>query len=363
MATFTMPAVGGQLYNQNIAATVAPGDTIVLTGDYNIINLANVNGTLGNPITIIANTPVNVFTNTGYGIIVQGRYWRFLGQGNVVIAHPTFSNNGFSFGISQDFEIDGIEIRNCKAGLFGNPSTGGTRENIRFTNINIYNIMTNLPMGQGTAEGIYFGATNLQNTYTSGYNNVLFENIYMDGLDGDGLQMAVTQNAIVRNVTIKNYGRKNINGQKAGILVGGSSQAIIEDCLVENGTGAGLQVYGVNKTIVRDTSFINTGQGNFTDDAIYIEKKSDMPEALEVEFDRVTINGALRNGVRNVNAIDVLLLDCIITNTVLGPTIGPNIRIETSPPAPVTKVPIFALFADGTWTSSDPIKTLFTNIS
>lgn len=363
MATFTMPAVGGQLYNQNISATVAPGDTIVLTGDYNIINLANVNGTLGNPITIIANTPVNVFTNGNYGVSITGRYWKLLGQNNLKIIAPIFANTAFGFNTSADFEVDGIEIRNTKAGIAGNPSTGGTRENIKFSNINIYNMITNLPIGQGTSEGIYFGNTSPLNTYTVGYNNVTFENIYMDGLDGDGLQIALTQNALIKNVTVKNFGRKNIPSQKTGILVGGSSQAVIEDCLVETGNGTGLQVYGVNKTIVRRTSFINTAQGSSTDDAVYIEKKSNMPEALEVELDRVTINGALRNGVRNVNAIDVLLLDCIITNTAIGATIGPNIRIVTSPPAPILKVPIFALFADGTWTSSDPIKTLFTNIS
>lgn len=332
--TWTAPS-NGQLYKSDLSTTIQPGDTIILSGNFQSILMKKINGTAENPVNIIVNTPVNVTGNGNYGMIITGNHWVLQGNNNLTVAGSTLLNQLFGFEDSSNFIIDGVTLTNGKVGFFGNATTvPGIRENITIRNSTIYNISTGQAEGLGTAEAIYLGNTSISALSPTYWRNVVIENINAYDLDGDGIQIAATQNAIIRNCTITNHARKNIPSQKFGILVGGCSQALVENCTVTNGRGGALHIYGVNKTIVRNCNFTGNATGASTDDAVYIEKKCSGESALilSVEFDNVIINGATRNGVRNVNAVDVLLKDVTISNTLSSPTSGTNFRIETTPP-------------------------------
>lgn len=336
MAThiFTAPS-NGMLYKSDLSTTVQPGDTIILRGQYTSIFMKNIFGTALNPVNIIVENEMIIPGNGNYGVIITGSHWNLYAENKLKIIGATLLNQSFGFEGSSNIVIDGVYIEYTKVGFFGNSLTSpttGTRENIRISNCTIKNVQSGLAEGLGTCEGIYIGNTS-PNSLATSWNNVVLENLVLEDLDGDGIQLALAQNSIIRNCTITNYARKNINSQKFGILVGGCSQALVENCNVSNGRGGALHIYGVNKTIVRNCNFTATSTGAYSDDAVYIEKKcSGEAATLSVEFDNVVINGANRNGVRNVNAVDVLLKDVIISNTASSATNGSNFRVVNAPP-------------------------------
>lgn len=392
MAThiFTAPS-NGQLYKADLSTTIQPGDTIILSGNFQSILMKKIIGTAENPVNIIVNTPVNVTGNGNYGVIITGSYWNLQGNNNLTVAGSTLLNQLFGFEDSSNFTIDGVTLTYGKVGFFGNStSVPGIRENITIKNSTIYNIQTGQAEGLGTAEAIYLGNTSLSSLSPTYWRNVTIDNVNCYDLDGDGIQLAATQNAMIKNCTITNYARKNIPSQKFGILVGGCSQALVENCNVSNGRGGALHIYGVNKTIVRNCNFTATSTGAASDDAVYIEKKCSGESALPltVEFENVIIDGANRNGIRNVNAASVTLNNVTISNTISTPTSGSNFTtiVTTTTqattttttttttteapttttttefvPQPVERIPVAVLFNDGTW-EGPAIKTLFINI-
>jgi hypothetical protein len=317
------PRPNGELYVPKISTIVNPGDTIMLAGNYKIINLNEVNGTAEKPIIIYADKPVNVGAGANnYGIIIQGRHWKFLGNGHTKVHNREYSLNIlFGFGGSADFTIDGVALQHGHVGFFGNPDKGGIRRNIVISNSTVTQLRGTRTGGR--SEGIYLGATNLNNMDSAGYKNVLISNCEFNDLDGDGIQVAVSQNVIIRNCVVANYGKANVNFQNIGILVGGSSQATIENVEIRNGSGTAIQLYGVKHNIIRNTTISNTSKA-LNADAIYIEKKSNMPEALTVEMTDVQIDGAGRNGIRNVNATSVKLTRVNILKANAGKTFGKN---------------------------------------
>lgn len=400
MAThiFTAPS-NGMLYKTDLSTTVQPGDTIILRGQYTSIYMKNIFGTALNPVNIVVENEMTIPGNGNYGVIITGTHWNLYADNKLKIIGATLLNQSFGFEGSSNIVIDGVYIEYTKVGFFGNSLTTpitGTRENIRISNCTIKNVQSGLAEGLGTCEGIYIGNTS-SNSLATSWNNVVLENLVLQDLDGDGIQLALAQNSIIRNCTITNYARKNIPSQKFGILVGGCSQALVENCNVSNGRGGALHIYGVNKTIVRNCNFTATSTGAFNDDAVYIEKKCSGESALPltVEFENVVINGANRNGIRNVNAASVTLNNVTISNTASTPTSGSNFTtiVTTTTqaptttttteaptttttteaptttttttefvPQPVERIPVAVLFNDGTW-EGPAIKTLFTNIS
>lgn len=348
----------GELVNLNVSATVQPGDTIIISSpQYKLIRLEGITGTRLNPIIITIDGTDTVRTGINaatYGILLTGTHFKLLGKNKLVSENPNgLLANNIIFGSSSEFTIDGVICRTSKAALLGNPKTGGVRKNLRFTNLYIENMNTGQGVGLGTCEAIYLGSTALKQigehqivtngvteTVNASYDSVLFENIVMKDLDGDGIQVAMAQNVIMRNCTITNWGRKNISSHRNAYLVGGSSQATIENCTATTGTGPYVQVFGHNKTVIKDCNFSGGATGSASEDGIFIDKKNLDAPGLQVEIKNTVINGARRNAIRNLDATSVTLCNVTMSNATAGNTSGPNISVVNCDAAPDPPQPI-----------------------
>jgi hypothetical protein len=337
-----------------------PGDTVVLQGNYKLIKLEGIAGTAEAPIIFTTEGDDMVQTGIGaptYGIMFTGQHFKLLGRGKILSENPSgrLANN-IIFGSSSEFTIDGVICKHAEAGILGNPTTGGVRRNLVFSNIVMENMATGKAIGQGTCEAIYLGHTSLKQIgphqvtiggvlrdVDASYENVTFENITMTDLDGDGIQVAMAQNVIMRNCHITNWGRKNISSHRNAFLVGGSSQALIENCSATTGTGPYVQVFGHNKTIIKGCNFSGGANGTTAEDGIFIDKKNLDAAPLLVAIQNTVINSATRNAIRNYDAVSVTLCNVTMTSTQAN-TSGANFAVVNDcnevppPPDPVQPV-------------------------
>lgn len=336
----------GEIYNTNTQLIAGPGDTItVMSTNFRILYLRNVWGTIDYPITIrFADTTVIGQANGGtrnYAMWIGGYHWKAYGENKVTLKPniDTFAQSGFTFGESHNFEINGFRVERCKAAFVGNPRTGGLRENLIFRNLYAKNLVTTVG---GTSEFIYLGATDVGTLGAAWYNNVLIEDCTADSLAGDFVQIALTQNAIIRRCHVTNWGLDSNPYHDNAFIIGGSSQAIIEDCSAINGNGPYVQVLGHGTSIIRNNYFENGAREGSDNDAIYIGKTnlSDTP-ALRVRIENVQIVGsAKRNAVfaqSTVTSVSICNLNITGNNSYSIPAgrLETYTSCITAPPVPI----------------------------
>ena len=287
----------GEIYNTNTQLIAGPGDTItIMSTNFRILYLRNVWGTAEHPIIIrFANPTVIGQSNGGtrnYVMWIGGYHWKAYGENKVTLKPRDIdtAQSGFTFGESHNFEINGFRVERCKAAFTGNPTTGGLRENLVFRNLSAKNLIT--PVG-GTSEFIYLGSTGLGTLGAAWYNNVLIEDCTADSLNGDFIQIALTQNALIRRCHVTNWGLASNPFHDNAFIIGGSSQAIIENCSAINGNGPYVQVLGHGTSIIRNNYFENGARVGSDNDAIYMGKTNlaDTP-ALRVRIENVQIVGS-----------------------------------------------------------------------
>ncbi|MGL4185049.1 MAG: hypothetical protein ACRCR4_04640, partial [Thiotrichaceae bacterium] len=285
--------------------------------NFRILYLRNVWGTAENPIIIRFANPTIIGQNNGgsrnYLMWIGGYHWKAYGENKVTLKPRDIdtAQSGFTFGESHNFEINGFRVERCKAAFTGNPTTGGLRQNLIFRNLSAKNLIT--PIG-GTSEFIYLGSTTLGTLGAAWYNNVLIEDCTADSLAGDFVQIAVTQNALIRRCHVTNYGLNGNAYHDNAFIIGGSSQAIIDSCTATNGTGSYVQVLGHGTTIIRNCIFTNGGWQDTDSDGIYMGKTNADTNALRVQIENVTMNGAARrnaifaqSSVSSVSLCNVIL--------------------------------------------------------
>lgn len=277
---------GGWYYPNGKAASlgIQPGDIIELEGDYAYINLDGLAGTPEAPIIFRpkAGTIVRVGVNNSYAWIMMNCK-HFIIDGTTTAGKYGFKIGGpvkgqyiaqsFTFPTSDNFEIKNVELLNAQVGFFGNPKIAGSGP---FKNIKIHdNYVHDLdnPMELGRSEGVYLGRTDVNSRTIGGsFENVEIYNNIFEGLAGDGIQVALTKNVYIHDNQINGYGRANLEQQRSGIIIGGCTSGRVENNKVNNGTGAGLQIFGGGEVIVKNNLFDNVATSP-NEDGIYIDGK------------------------------------------------------------------------------------------
>lgn len=338
----------GQIYNQNVNLTVAAGDTINLNGYYSLINIRNVNGELGDTIylRVLDFFRVGVNTSNSYGMLVEGRYWKFVGTdtNRCLIYNPTrIQTNNFIVGASKSYTILNLKMRYAQASLFGNPTTGG---NMGAPLIEGCSISMTRRLDGVTAEGMYLGPTSNVDTSAVYWQNGIIRNCVLYDLAGDGIQVALWRNVTIENCKIYNYGLDTLPNQRSGIIIGGSSSGTVKNCIVDGGTGYYFQTYGYGQVTVQNCTFINgamiqprSGETGGPD-GMYLQKNGNATFPLYVTIENTVIGQALRNAIRETNATLVTL--CNVTMNSDGPNLSGDVFTTTTncvvtppPPDPV----------------------------
>ena len=360
LASFVASAIGlnvpitangaGEIYNANTQLIAGPGDTItIMSTNFRILYLRNVWGTAEHPITIrFADTTVIGQANGGtrnYVMWIGGYHWKAYGENKVTLKPPidTFAQSGLTFGESHNFEINGFRVERCKAAFVGNPKTGGLRENLIFRNLHAKNLVTTVG---GTSEFIYLGATDVGTLGAAWYNNVLIEDCTADSLAGDFIQIALTQNALIRRCHVTNWGLASNPYHDNAFIIGGSSQAIIENCTAINGNGPYVQVLGHGTSIIRNNYFENGARVGSDNDAIYMGKTNlaDTP-SLHVRIENVQIVGSAKRHAVMAQSTVASVSVCNVNITGNNSYSIPAGRLTTytsciaAPPSPIKPTP------------------------
>ncbi|QGW26784.1 right-handed parallel beta-helix repeat-containing protein [Phnomibacter ginsenosidimutans] len=316
------PRSNGELYIPNVSATIKPGDTILLSGKYKIINLNEVNGTAEKPIVIYAWHPVTVGVGaSNYGIMVQGRYWKFLGAGHTTVYNPDYTLNVlFNAGNSRFFSIDSVSLRNGQVGIFALPADSATHGDVRITNCSIAQIKGARTAGKSQA--IHIGATNVALADTVGYRSVQIAHCSLSGIDGVGIQVVGTRTTLIEDVRIDSFGRAALPFQNSGIVVGPHVALQLQQSHISTGTGPAVSIFSAGVQRIAQCVFMQTATAA-DQDAVYIEQKQSKDAVANITLTDVQINGANRYGVHNVLAKPVRLIRVQISKAGKAKTFGP----------------------------------------
>src|SRR4029078_183792 len=106
----------------------APGDTILLEGKYQYINIENVFGEPGKEIIIINKGQVVVSGYSAYCCIIIGKYFKLLGNGDPAIKYGirfsgnanTYAGFGLATSNSSNYEVAFCEFTKLQAGILQN---------------------------------------------------------------------------------------------------------------------------------------------------------------------------------------------------------------------------------------------------
>lgn len=316
------PRSNGELYIPNVSATVKPGDTILLSGKYKIINLNEVNGTAEKPIVIYAWHPVTIGAGaSNYGIMIQGRHWKFLGAGHTTVYNPNYTLNVlFNVGNSRFFSIDSVSLRNGQVGIFALPADSATHGDVRITNCSITQIKGARTAGKSQA--MHIGATNVALADTVGYRSVHIAHCALSGIDGVGIQVVGTRNTLIEDVRIDSFGKAALPFQNGGIIVGPHVALQLQQSHISTGTGPAVSIFSAGVQKITQCVFTQTATGA-DQDAVYIEQKQSKTGVANITLTDVQINGANRYGVHNVLAKSVRLIRVQIRKAGKANTFGP----------------------------------------
>jgi hypothetical protein len=358
-----------------------PGDTIILDGDYAYIYMM-VHGQPGNPITITNKGLSRCGVNGNYGLIIIGEYFILDGTGDPnfkygikVTNDKDYIAQGVGLADSMEYEIKNVEIEKAQVGFFSNFKVGRTKTNIKIHDCYVHNL--NNPSEAGRSECIYFGNTSLIDyNEPSHYENLEIYNMICDDLWGDGIQVCMTRGLKIHNCQVTNYGKANLEYQQTGILLGGCTSGDIYDNIVTDGTGTGIQAFGVGQINIRRNKILRTSSGNAVQDAIYINSKGTNAPLIQIAVEDNEIDGANRDGIRHASetALRGLIKNNKISNIKGMPvnsswddiidilvTPTPTTTTTPSPTATVTKTPTKSATPTKTVTPSPSVTKTPTN--
>lgn len=334
---------GGLYYPSGAAASLAsPGDIVELQGDYNYINLDGMMGAAGNPIIFRPSGIVRIGVrnvrnelNSYAWILSASKYIIIASDVNSTTDRIIVGGNAgdfigqtFTFVYSDELEAYGLELCNGQVGFFSNSKVAGSGpyKNIKLHH-NLIHTLDN-PGESGRCEAFYIGRTDVASRTIGGsLENVEIYSNEMQNLKGDGIQVALTKDVYIHDNLIDGYGAADLEQQREGIIIGGCTNGRVENNIVKNGTGAGLQIFGGGEVIVNNNVFQNVAS-SANEDGIYIEGKC-TDQVLTVRLTNNTIVGTVnRDYVRDTGSF-------IIENT------GNNLGASEPPPPVVNN-----LFAD-----------------
>ena len=307
--TIRLQRANNTVYVPDASKSIPPGSVVQLEGDYLFYKVLNVQGTADSPIVFINKGLVRVGGFRPYTFQVQGQHFIINGSGDPAYKYGFLLNydttvKGSSYGFapnnSSDFEMHHVEMMNAGTGILQNPTYGGAMNNIYYHHLYIHDLNDPNSNPQGRAEAFYLGSTKDTIPYHAPYsfNNCRIEDCLMENLTGDGIQVAIGSFSIRRD-TVRNYGTAHIPMQDNGILIGQCTSAIVDSVIVENGSGVGMQVFGTDSVIVTNCIFKNIpGQASLLEDVIYLNGKGPVPLNMRFQNNIITACSG-RQGITN----------------------------------------------------------------
>ncbi|PWJ44028.1 right-handed parallel beta-helix repeat-containing protein [Sediminitomix flava] len=265
----------------------AKGGTVIAleAGDYPDLNIKNIHGNSGNPVTIINyGGKVNIGTNAYSTVvkIIDSSNFRFTGSGSgdnygIAVDGSNASRGEHAvevYGVSTDFEIDHIEVfKSTHSGIVikSDPKTFNPevwRENFEMKNVSVHDNYVHDVGG----EGLYIGYTGDGIPVEGGvamphliaglkvYNNRV-ENTLWDGIQVNRAYRDVE----VYNNTITNYGTEKNPNQNSGMDIGYETVGKFYNNHIKTGDGIGIQVKGDGDVALFNNLIENPGY-----DGIYV---------------------------------------------------------------------------------------------
>lgn len=269
------PTTPGEIYITNASGKGwKGGDTLKIpAGTYSVIEIDSFRGDPCRPI-IITNSGGLVNVTGSIRLQADVRYVRFLGSGTPGITYG-FKCKNFAINRFIDFTMDRIE---CGPNLPDAISKGGVGIYAKqdpyidkpWTQYGAYTssklIINNCYIHDVDGEGMYVGHTAPDgDPYNSELtpqrmDSVTISNCIVENCGWDGIQLsnARSGNKIFNN-RVTNFGRLDIDGQRAGIISGGNTQADVFNNTITNGMGNGIQFFGYGKMECYGNTITNVG--------------------------------------------------------------------------------------------------------
>lgn len=289
---------------------IKPGDTIsVEAGRRDHLRFVNITGdSLNNVLIVNHGGLVEINTeNCMFGIqFFDCSFFRFTGTGDenikygIKIGKTPSKSNGLSLdGSSTNYEIDHIEVANTGfAGICANPKPDCdnkyNRGSFEQHNTTYHDNYIHKTYGEGFYIGhsFYTGYTincNGKDTliYPHEIKGLRVYNNILDSCGYDGIQVGcATSDCEIYGNKINRYGFLNEKNQNFGIIIGGGTTGKCYDNFIINGSGNGINVFGLGNNSVYNNIIVNPGHsvsesvaannayGIFCDDRSTIEGSS-----------------------------------------------------------------------------------------
>jgi len=256
----------GSCYKPNLSG-VKPGDTLFLSGNYKILNLALPAASEDKPIIITSLGKVKIGGYQIYSVVLKGAYFKFispkLGDIEITNLNNIVAYSGIDLEDSYGAEINGIEINNVAIGI---------KQNKRFDSDIRDNKIINCHISHTTNEGVYLGITN--NFSSQGkFRNFIIKNNIIESTGWDGIQCG-QGDFIIKGNLVKRWGIKKEPVQRAGIVIGNEATSVIENNILENGYGIAYQNFGTGKNVFRKNVIKNVDLSSLElEDLMYINAR------------------------------------------------------------------------------------------
>jgi len=290
--------------------SIKGGDTIYIEpGHRDHLRFYNIHGDSLNYVVFINKGGIVEVSTPSfyYGIQVYNcSYFRLTGTGadsityGIKIGHTPSGANGLTLdGMSTNYEIDHVESANSGfAGICANPMPDCDNKLNRGNFIRRNTIFHDNYVHSTSGEAFYIG-----HSYYTGYtitcdsvkktvypheiHGLKVYNNVIDSCGWDGIQVGcATLDCEIYGNKISNYGVRNTKDQNFGIIIGAGTGGKCYNNLIVNGTGDGINVFGIGGNMIYNNIIVNPGHamndtmitakaiGIFCDDRCTIEGSS-----------------------------------------------------------------------------------------
>lgn len=294
---------------------VRPGDVICIqAGVRSRLKFIGFEGTKEQPLIfkncggqVIFDRTVDNTSLEGALIFEKSRYFHVTGTGSPSHKYGFYvrkTNGSAVHATNSDYELDHIEIADAGfAGIFAkiearcdNPEYHRSRFTIQ--NVSIHDNYIHDTHG----EGMYIGSswyagkdTSCGKLYPPEIHGLrIFDNI-VENTGADGIQVGcATKDVEVYNNVIRNYGQDPFNpAQNNGLMIGGGCSGKYYNNKIINGTGMGLNCFGIGNVYMFNNLIVNSGY-----DGIFIDERSALIPGSGFHTHNNTIVTPGRDGMR-----------------------------------------------------------------
>jgi parallel beta-helix repeat protein len=263
------PTKPGEIYITN-ASTKGwkGGDTLKIpAGTYSVIEIDSFGGDPCRDI-IIVNSGGLVNVTGSIRLQKDVHHVKIMGTGTPGLTYG-FKCKNFSFNRANHYTMSNIEVgpNTGGVGIYGKQDPYADQPWTWYPNYVSRKItITNCYVHDVAGEGMYIG-----HTYPSGdpsnanlvpqrMDSVTISNCIVTNSGWDAIQVSNARDGCqIFNNTVTNFGTANIDGQRAGIILGGNTSGSVYNNTVTNGMGNGIQFFGYGKLECYGNTITNVG--------------------------------------------------------------------------------------------------------